>query len=138
MLTAQRVQQLLDLAKEAIARECVTWHDDRRQEEHIVAVGDREMQFLLSFKRNAHEITAQIRTRERHVGLARIDNAAQHVNPDGYVLRGPHLHVFREGEGLAWAESIDWYDLTRPMETLFRFLEIIRTRFPAGLTEALL
>jgi len=138
MLTAQRVQQLLDLAKEAVARDCATWHEDRRQEELVVAVGDRNLEFLLSFKRNVHEITAQLRTRERHVGLARIDNAAQHVNPDGTVLRGPHLHVFREGQGLAWAEPIDWYDLNRPMDTLFRFLELIRTRFPAGITEALL
>ncbi len=138
MLTAQRVQQLLELAKEAVARECVTWHEDRRQEELVVSVTDRNLEFLLSFKRNAHEITAQLRTRDRHFGLARIDNAAQHINPDGTVLRGPHLHVFREGHGLAWAEAIDWYDVGRPMDTLCRFLEIIRVRFPAGLTEALL
>lgn len=138
MLTAQRVHQLLDLAKEAVARECVTWHEGHRQEERVIAVEDRSLEFLLSFKRNAHEITAQLRTRERHVPLARIDNAAQHVNPDGVVVRGPHLHVFRDGEGLAWAEPIDWYDLSRPMDTLFTFLDLIRTRFPAGLTEALL
>ena len=138
MLSAQRVQQLLDMAKEAAARECVTWEIDQRQEELVVAVEDRGLVFLLSMKRNTYEITAQLRTRERHVPLARIDNAAQHVNPDGTVLRGPHLHIFKEGEGLAWAEPIAWYDLNRPMDTLMHFLDVIRTRFPLGLQEALL
>ncbi|TDP82876.1 hypothetical protein EV672_10563 [Aquabacterium commune] len=138
MLTQQRADQLIKLAKEALARECVTWQENQRQEEMVIAVEDRGMQFLFSMKRNPHEITAQLRTRDRHIPLARIDNAAQHVNPDGNVLRGPHLHWYREGEGLAWAEAIDWYDVARPMDTLVKFLDLIGTRFPAGLQEALL
>lgn len=138
MLTAQRVQQILDMAKEVAAKECVTWQVDQRQEELVLAVEDRGLAFLLSMKRNTFEVTAQIRTRERNLLLARIDNAAQHVNPDGSVLRGPHLHVYREGDGLAWAELIDWYDLARPMDTLMHFLSLIQTRFPHGLQEALL
>jgi len=137
MLTQERADQLIRLAKEALARECVTWQDNQRQEELLIAVEDRGLQFLFSMKRNPHEITAQLRTRDRHIPLARIDNAAQHVNPDGNVLRCPHLHWYREGEGLAWAEAIDWYDVTRPMDTLVKFLDLIGTRFPAGLQEAL-
>lgn len=138
MLTQDRADQLIRLAKEALARECMTWQHNLRQEELVVAVEDQDLQFLFSMKRNPHEITAQLRTRDRHIPLARIDNAAQHVNPDGSVLRCPHLHWYRAGEGLAWAEAIEWYDLSRPMDTLVKFLDLVGTRFPAGLQEALL
>lgn len=138
MLTQQRADALIILAKEAVARECVTWEHNQRQEELVVGVTDHGLQFLLSIKRNPHEITAQLRTKDRHVPLARIDNAAQHVNPDGTVLRGPHVHWYREGYGLTWAELIDWYDVERPMDTLMHFLDLVATRFPAGIQEALL
>jgi len=87
-----KADELLSLAKEAARNEVFTWLHNTRQEELLVALDDRELQFLLSLKRNPFEITAQLRTRDRNFPLARIDNAAQHVNPDGEVLRGPHIH----------------------------------------------
>ena len=45
----------------------------------------------------------------------------------------PHLHRYREGYGLEWAEAIDWYDLNDPFGTLARFLELINGRFPHGI-----
>ena len=44
----------------------------------------------------------------------------------------PHIHFYREGESLNWAEPIDWYHLNDPLATLAKFLEIIHTRFPNG------
>ena len=56
----------------------------------------------------------------------------QHIN-------GTHLHWYREGYAhLEWAEAIDWYDANKPMETLFKFLDLIETRFPRGIQEVLL
>ena len=105
-LSQGKADELLALAKEAARKEVFTWLHITRQEELLVALDDKEIQFLLSFKRNPFEITAQLRTRDRNFPLARIDNAAQHVNPDGEVLRGPHMHWYREGDGLAWASLV--------------------------------
>lgn len=137
-LSQANVDELLALAKEAARKEVFTWLHNTRQEELVVALDDREIEFLLSLKRNPFEITAQLRTRDRNFPLARIDNAAQHVNPDGEVLRGPHIHWYREGDGLAWASLVDWYDPTRPMDTLVKFMDLIAARFPYGITEDML
>ena len=138
MLSQAKADELIALAKEAAAREVFTWLHDTAQDQLVVAVTDSDLQFLLTLKRNPFEVKAHLRTKDRHIALARIDNAVQHVNPDGEVLRGPHIHWYREGQHLAWAELIDWYDLSRPMDTLMRFLGLIATRFPHGLQEALI
>lgn len=138
MLTQGKANELIAKAKEAARTEVFTWLDNERQEELFLAVEDEGLQFLLSLKRNPYEIRVQLRTKDRHIPLARIDNAVQHPNPDGTIIRGPHIHWFKEGEGMAWAEPIDWYRLDRPLDTLLRFLDLVHARFPKGLQEALL
>lgn len=133
MLTQNQADRLIQLLKEAAREEMFVWERDKRQDELVVVVEDKKVQFVLSLKRNPFEIRLHFRTKERDIGLVRVDNANYHPNPDGTEIRNqPHIHIFREGEGLNWAEPIDWYDLNDPIATLERFLEIIRTRFPAG------
>ena len=45
--------------------------------------------------------------------LLRLDFGKPHRNPDGEHLDCPHLHRYREGEGLAWAEPWKGHPLTR-------------------------
>jgi hypothetical protein len=137
-LTQIKAEELLAKAKAAARLDAFTWEHNRRQEELVIAVTEQNLEFLLSLKRNPFEITAQLRTRERHIPLARIDNAAQHINPDGSVIRGGHLHWYKEGFGLAWAEKVDWYLPNQPVETVMKFLDLIQTKFPNGFQEALL
>lgn len=137
-LIQSKADEWIDLAKEVARKDAFTWALGTQQEELVIAVGNEELKFLLTLKRNPYEIKSQLRTRDRHIPLMRMDNAVQHINPDGTVVRGPHVHRYREGWGLAWAESIDWYDADRPVETLFRFLDLVRTHFPNGFQEALL
>jgi len=42
------------------------------------------------------------------------------------------MHRYREGFDLAWAEPIDWYNVSDPFGTLDRFLELISARLPRG------
>ena len=99
----------------------------------MAAIEDEKIQFVLVLKRNPFEIRLHLRTRYRDIGLVRVDNAPFHPNPDCTEIRNqPHMHVFREGYGLEWAEPIVWYDVTNPLGTLERFLNEVRTRFPAG------
>lgn len=71
---------------------------------------DTRETFVLDVSRgriNFQKVKYQHRVRIA-VGLARLDlNAAPHTNPDGTVVSGRHLHVYREGYGLKWAYDLD-------------------------------
>jgi hypothetical protein len=133
MLTQAQADRLIEMLKEALRTDSFVWQNNKAQDEIFAAVADRKIQFVLFLKRNPFEIRLHLRTRDRDIGLARVDNAPYHPNPDGTEIRDrPHLHLYREGEGLNWAEPVDWYDVANPLGTLERFLQIIRARFPAG------
>jgi hypothetical protein len=133
MLTQAQADRLIAMLKEATRTEVFVWEQNRRQEELVVAVEDKKIQFILFLKRNPFEIRLHFRTRDRDIGLVRLDNSLYHPNPDGTEIRNQaHIHFYREGDNLNWAEPIDWYDPNDPIATLERFLKIIHTRFPAG------
>ena|ERR1041384_2592142 len=134
MITQEQADRLIEMAKHALRTDTFVWEINRRQNEFAAAVEDEKIQFVLTLKRNPFEIRLHLRTRDRDIGLVRVDNAPYHPNPDGTEIRNqPHMHVFREGyDQLEWAEPIDWYDVNDPLRTLERFLAEIRTRFPAG------
>lgn len=135
MLTQAQAERLIDAMKEATRKDVLVWQSNLRQEELIVAVEDKKLQFVLNMKRGPFEIRLNFRTRDRNIPLVRLDAAPYHTNPDGTELRNqPHLHLYREGYELAFAEAVDWYDAAKPLQTFERFLDIIRTKFPAGHT----
>ena len=139
MLTQTQADRLIALLKEAARQEVFVWLENTAQNEAFVAVEDEKIQFILSMKRNPSQIRLHLRTRDRDIGLVRLDAARFHTNPDGTELRNqPHLHVYREGFDLTFAEPVDWHDPANPMATLERFLEEIRARFPLGYELALL
>ena len=139
MMTQAEAEEMLQKAKEAARKEVLSWSSPSRNDELVIATGEPDLQFLLSLTRNPFEIKAHFRTKSRSIGLARLDSQTQHFNPDGQRVLGPHLHWYREGYlHLEWAEPVDWYDAAKPMDTLFKFLDLIRTRFPNGVQEVLL
>ncbi|HEX8313168.1 MAG TPA: hypothetical protein VF614_17720 [Chthoniobacteraceae bacterium] len=139
MLTQIQADRLVALLKEAARKEVFVWQENRAQTELFVAVQDERIQFKLSMKRNPFEIRLHLRTRDRDIGLIRLDAAPFHTNPDGRELRNqPHLHMYREGFGLEFAEPVHWHDPANPTATVERFLEEIRGRFPLGYELALL
>jgi len=138
-MTQQQANELIAKSKEATRIEILNWKCNTRYDESIIAVGEPDLQFILTLTRNLYEIKAHFRLKARDIYLARIDTQNQHFNPDGEKITGPHLHWYREGfELLPWAESIDWYDANKPIDTIFRFLDLINTRFPNGIQEVLL
>ena len=138
MLTQAQAARLITELKQASRDTVFVWESEQRQDETFVAASDAKLQFVLTLSRNPFEIKIHARTRDRNIPLLRIDNAPFHVNPDGSELRDtPHLHSYREGCDLAWAEPIDWYDVTDPLRTLERFLKEFSARFPSGITVAM-
>jgi hypothetical protein len=58
-------------------------------------------------RRNAAKVKFQTRGRKLVV-LARLDlRGAPHTNPDGQVIGGTHLHLYREDWGDRWAAPLD-------------------------------
>lgn len=139
MITQEQADRLIEMAKEATRTDTLVWEINQRQDEFVAAVEDPKIQFVLTLKRNPFEIRLHLRTRDRDIGLVRVDNAPYHPNPDGTEIRNqPHLHLYREGYGLEWAEPVTWYDVNDPLGTLERFLNEVRTRFPSGYQLAML
>ena len=138
MLTQKQAQQLIEALKEAVRKELFEWISDKRYDEIFVTVDKKDLKFILSLNRNPFEIRLHLRTKRENIGLLRIDANPFHTNPDGTELRDtPHIHVYREGYDLLWAEPIDWYSTTDPVGTLERFLYEAHARFPAGIQHIL-
>jgi hypothetical protein len=134
LLTQAQADRLIGLSKEADRSEPLIWLANKQIDEAMTAVDERTLKFVLSLKHNPFEIRLHLRTRDRDVGLIRVDNSPYHPNPDGNEIRDrPHMHRYREGFDLAWAEPVDWYSVSDPFGTLERFLQIISARFPRGI-----
>lgn len=134
MLTQVQADRLIELTKEAERADPFVWIANRQTDESLTAVDEKALRFVLSLKRNPFEIRLHLRTRDRDIGLVRLDNHLYHPNPDGTEIKDwPHLHRYREGYGLEWAEPVDWYDVNDPFGTLDRFLQMIHARFPHGI-----
>ena len=107
---------------------------NKQIDEVMTSVTERSIRFVLSLKRSPFEIRLHLRTRDRDISLIRVDNSPYHPNPDGSEIRDrPHMHRYREGFDLAWAEPIVWYNISDPFGTLERFLQTINARFPRGI-----
>jgi len=134
MLTEDQADALLKLLKESVRESAFSWFSDQRHDEMFISAGDGDIEFVLTLSRNPFEIRLHFRTKQSNVGLMRIDGAPYHTNPDGTELRNtPHVHIFREGYDLEWAEPIDWFWPDRPIETLERFLDEVNARFRGGI-----
>ena len=134
MLTQAQANALITDLKEAARNDAFEWLESKRHDELFVSVTKADLHFVLTLNRNPFEIRLHIRTKRDNIGIMRIDGAPYHANPDGTELRDTaHIHVYREGYGLSWADPIDWYDPSRPIQTLERFLDEVHARFPNGI-----
>ena len=89
---------------------------------------DKRDKFILDIHRgriNLKKITNQLRGNQAII-LARIDLDGQpHTNPDGTVIKSPHIHIYREGYNDKWAEPLP-HQFSNPYEqweTLNEFMD---------------
>lgn len=55
-----------------------------------------------------------------------LDDGKSHQNPDGKVIRGPHIHIYKEGYGDRWAyllSEIDSFSFSNTLDLLTSFTE---------------
>ena len=80
--------------------------------------------FLLDFYRGSFELskyTVNKRYRQTII-LLRYDSGGRHTNPDGLMMEGAHVHLYREGynDRFAFPVSEISIDPTDEMDTVFR------------------
>lgn len=140
ILSQSQANQLIAALKEALQTKTFVWTENKRDDEEFKTSTGEDIRFILTLKRHPFEIKLHLRTKDRHLGLVRLDCHQYHANPDGTEIRGqPHLHTYREGfDNLEWAEPVDWCDLDDPIKTLEHFLREINGRFPNGVSLTLL
>ncbi|MCC6477145.1 hypothetical protein IT157_08820 [bacterium] len=110
LLTQQEADDLI--ATEKICETDITYHFPFQGDSlHIPLMSrDRREDFLLDIYRGRIDIMkVSYHNRVRKtIGLARIDiKGAPHENPDGTVVPCPHIHLYRAGAALKWAEPLD-------------------------------
>lgn len=118
-LTQNNADTLLSLPKQRTTDQPYTYPDaGGRLEVPIIAV-DRSEQFYLTItpgKYNFYKVSDQLRVKSTNIPLARLDlgESCVHINPDGERITGPHLHTYREGYGLRFAQPLKNTQFTSP------------------------
>lgn len=109
MLTQAEADTLIAMPKRFV-NPCVISLPPGVDETHELIGADLRERFLLDLWRGTMRLSKyKMQARGRIiVVLVRLDiNGAPHTNPDGQLLDGTHLHVYREGFDDKWAYPID-------------------------------
>lgn len=111
MIDQRTADQFIRLAKMKLDD---TVHDLAAPKLSIPLIGQSSPQeeFILDIHKNSicverHVIQNRVR---KSIGLVRVDisERGQHTNPDGILIRGPHIHFYREGYELKWAFELPY------------------------------
>lgn len=109
MLTQSEADHLIGLDKRFVDLSLLSFMAGVKQIRQLVASEGKE-RFLMDLWRGTLRLTkANLQTRARTaVILVRLDiDGAPHTNPDGEVIGGTHLHLYREGFEDKWASPLD-------------------------------
>ncbi|MCY3832635.1 MAG: hypothetical protein OXG85_06435 [Chloroflexi bacterium] len=100
---------MLALEKHRVSDEPIRFPLPRRRSFARLASADGEEEFVLDIyfgDVDFSRFSIQLRARQSVI-LARLElDGPIHENPDGFLIPTPHLHLYREGEGVIWAFKI--------------------------------
>jgi hypothetical protein len=134
-LTQEIADELLAMEKEFVLPDAMNLHPGAKFVRELRSSDGRE-QFLLDFYQGTVRVS-KVTSNHRYartIILARLDlNGSPHTNPDGQVIHGTHLHLYREGYGDKWAVTLDPTQFTTPSDpvtSLHDFLRFLNVRNP--------
>lgn len=100
---------MLALEKHRVSDELIRFPLPRRRAFSRLASADGDEAFFLDIyfgDVDFPRFSIQLRARQTVI-LARLElDGPVHENPDGILIATPHLHLYREGEGVSWAYEI--------------------------------
>ena len=108
MISQNEAEELIKLKKWLTDSQVVTLKPGQNAAYDLDS-SDPAEKFILDIWRGTISLKARFQTRARKtVVLVRLDlNGAPHTNPDGEIIKCPHIHVFREGYDDKWAYPVD-------------------------------
>lgn len=123
MLTQSEADDLLAMEKKFEEQTTVSLNHGVDDVRRLVAEKSDE-RFLLDVWRNSLRLSKlkyQHRARKTII-LARLDvDGSPHQNPDGEIVAGSHLHVYREGYDAKWAVPLDRNQFANPADVVATF-----------------
>ena len=135
MLTQEEVDVFLEILKQIkSAGELLSFPGPGEYKSLNLISEDSKHEFLVDINRkgylnDAKKYTYQARYR-KDIILLRLDiDGPEHTNPDGTVLPGRHLHVYKEGCDDRWAIEVP-QEIINPddmYQTLIDFLKYFKT-----------
>lgn len=101
VLTQEEADELISMLKKCVERELSLPSQGYRSDVDVVSVV-RGHKFIISINRQnrrSGKVSFNARYRKGDVTLLRLDigPTTPHQNPDGEIINGPHLHIYKEG-----------------------------------------
>ncbi len=128
LLTQSESKILLDMKKNSIDDNAISLPDlGGTLDIHLQEEAGKEL-FIVNYTRhsiNLYKRNHHFRAR-KVIGIARLDlDGPPHRNPDGEEIGPRHLHLYREGYALRWAQEVpdSFSNLDDSFETLQDFLK---------------
>lgn len=86
---------------------------------------DQREQFKLDLWRGSIRMSKKMQTRVRNcIVLVRLEiNRSPHTNPDGEMISGTHIHIYKEGYEDRWAYPLNTDDFKDPSNIWQSFID---------------
>ncbi len=124
-MTQDEAEELIKILKK-LYEKCLYIPEPSKSLEYECDSISKKSKFIISVYRagrNAKKCTFQARTKGMNEILLRLDvNPSPHRNPDNQIIRGSHIHIYKEGYGTAYAFPFD-VDDDNLISNFIQFLE---------------
>lgn len=100
LLSQTEVERLIALEKKCTERTAFHFPFSGKKINIPLVSFDNKVPFLLDVNSSCIALKYTFQSRFQNIPLIRIDLRGRHKNPDDTYVDGPHIHRYKEGEGL--------------------------------------
>jgi len=125
MLTQQEAEKLIAIKKLFVSNGTIILNESFNQTIPLISENKQE-HFLLDLKQGRIDLN-KLRYQNRYdevIQLVRFESKGVHENPDGEIIKGAHIHIYKEGYGDKFAISAKEFESPEDvLKTLVKFCE---------------
>ena len=125
MLTQQEAEKLIAMKKLFLGNGTITLNESFNQTIPLISENKQE-HFLLDLRQGRIDLKKLIcqNRYDEVIQLVRFESKGVHENPDGEIIRGAHIHIYKEGYGDKFAFPVkDFEDVEDVLKALTKFCE---------------
>jgi len=135
MLTTREAEQLIAMKKIFLRATNPIVLNESFEERFALISENKQEHFLLDVKQGRIDLS-KLRYQNRYeetIPLVRFESKGVHENPDGEIIKGAHIHIYKEGYGDKFAfpakEFEDSEDVLKTINKFCEFCNIEKRRF---------